>query len=171
MTEGTAVIYDPLHPHSWYQYMQEVAPVFYDKQHHMWNVFRYQDVQHILLDPATFSSQFGLGRGMENSMVNSDPPRHRQLRSLVTQQFTPRIVAQLEPRITEITQTLLDKVIPDERMDIVDDLAHPLPTIVIAELLGIPSEDRLQFREWSDALLETSLSVEQEQQMRTALNT
>ena len=169
MSEGTAVIYNPLTPHPWYQYMQEVAPVFYDG--HMWNVFRYQDVQRILLDPSTFSSQFDLGRGMENSMVNSDPPRHRQLRALVTQQFTPRIVAQLEPRITEITHSLLTNVIPDGRMDIVDDLAHPLPTIVIAELLGIPSENRTQFRQWSDALLETNLQSEAEQQMRVAMTT
>ncbi len=169
MSEGTAVIYDPLNPHPWYQYMQEVAPVFYDHQRQMWNVFRYQDVQRVLLDPSTFSSQFGLGRGMDTSMVHSDPPRHRQLRTLVTQQFTPRMVAQLEPRSTEITHVLLDKVIPAGRMDIVDDFAHPLPTIVIAELLGIPSEDRAQFRQWSDAFLETNLRSEQEQQMRGAM--
>jgi cytochrome P450 len=82
-----------------------------------------------------------------------DPPRHRQLRSLATQVFTPRVVAQLAPRITAITNELLDKVPMTGEMDVVRDLAYPLPVTVIAELLGIPSEMREDFKRWSDALV------------------
>jgi cytochrome P450 len=82
-----------------------------------------------------------------------DPPRHRQLRNLVTQAFTPRSVAQLSERITAIVNQLLEQVAATGRMDIIDDLAYPLPVIVIAELLGIPHADRERFKVWSDAVV------------------
>jgi cytochrome P450 len=82
-----------------------------------------------------------------------DPPRHRQLRNLVSQVFTPRMVAQLEPRISAITNDLLDNVAAAGEMDVVRDLAYPLPVTVIAELLGIPAEQREDFKRWSDALV------------------
>jgi cytochrome P450 len=82
-----------------------------------------------------------------------DPPRHRQLRSLATQAFTPRVVAQLAPRIEAITNELLDNIPMTGGMDVVRDLAYPLPVTVIAELLGIPSEMREDFKRWSDALV------------------
>jgi cytochrome P450 len=92
-----------------------------------------------------------------------DPPRHRQLRNLVSQAFTPRMVAQLEPRITAITNELLDHVADAGEMDVVRDLAYPLPVTVIAELLGIPAELREDFKRWSDAIVagEEGLSEEQ----------
>ncbi len=106
---------------------------------------------------------------MEKSLVFIDPPRHRSLRNLITQRFTPRTVAQLEPRITAIVHELLDEVIAQGEMDVVDDLAHPLPTIVIAELLGISAKDRAQFRVWSDAVLEQNISAEQNEQLSTEM--
>jgi cytochrome P450 len=75
------------------------------------------------------------------------------LRNLVTQAFTPRSVAQLAPRISQIVADLLDAVAPQGHMDVIDDLAYPLPVIVIAELLGIPTEDRARFKAWSDAVV------------------
>jgi cytochrome P450 len=88
-----------------------------------------------------------------------DPPRHRQLRNIVTQAFTPRTVAQLVPRITEIVNDLLGQAIPRGKMDVIDDLAYPLPITVIAELLGVPAEDRALFRRWSNAIVSTSAVV------------
>jgi cytochrome P450 len=123
-----------------------------------WSVFRYDDVERVLSDYSTFSSRFmGGGDSTANplgaSLVGTDPPRHRLLRSLVTQAFTPRKIAQLEPRIREISDELLDRAAPAGRMDLVGDFSYPLPVIVIAELLGIPSADRDRFKRWSDILV------------------
>ena len=145
---------DNLDVYSWFRVMRESNPVVYNQDHHMWSVFRYNDVQRILSDNATFSSQFmGGGGPFGSSLISTDPPRHRQLRSLVTQAFTPRTVAQLAPRISTIVHELLDKVASRGEMDVIDDLAYPLPVTVIAEMLGIPPEDRERFKHWSDEMV------------------
>ena len=143
-----------LNPFPWFRMMRESAPVYFDSRHDTWGVFRYNDVQRVLSDYASFSSQFSdSNQPLDASMINTDPPRHRQLRSLVSQAFTPRTIAQLTPRIATIVNELLDAVAPAGKMDIIDDLAYPLPVIVIAELLGIPREDREHFKLWSDQLV------------------
>ena len=146
-----------LNPFDWYRHQRENAPVFYDADRHIWMVFGYEDVQRVLSEHATFSSEYGRGGGASDplgaSIISTDPPRHRQLRTLVTQAFTPRTVAQLEPRIQGIVDGLLDTVAGAGELDIIGDLAYPLPVIVIAELLGIPAEDRAQFKQWSDAVV------------------
>jgi cytochrome P450 len=88
-----------------------------------------------------------------------DPPRHRTLRALVSQAFTPRVVADLEPRIAALTTELLDEA--GERFDLVDALAYPLPVIVIADLLGVPTSDRALFRRWADVLLGQEIDPDQ----------
>jgi cytochrome P450 len=147
-------------PFEWYRTMRATQPVFQDPDWGGWHVFRYADVVRALSEHATFSSddrrmeQFeGGGDPIGSSIIRMDPPRHRQLRNLVSQAFTPRMVAQLEPRITAITNDLLDSVSATGHMDVVRDLAYPLPVTVIAELLGIPAELREDFKRWSDALV------------------
>ncbi|HEY6540802.1 MAG TPA: cytochrome P450 [Ktedonobacteraceae bacterium] len=147
----------PLTPdiYSWYQEMQKTHRVYYDDVRASWLVFHYNDVHRVLLDTETFSSQRttnpdgSIDPIASGGIVGMDPPRHRQLRSLISQAFTPRVVAQMEPRITAIVHDLLDEVQDKGEMDVVDDLAFPLPVIVIAELLGVPISDREQFRRWS----------------------
>lgn len=87
-----------------------------------------------------------------------DPPEHRQYRNLVSSAFTPRAIDRLRGRVAEITQELLDETRPAGKMDFATDLAYPLPTIVIAEMLGVPSSDRPLFKRWADALLQQQLS-------------
>src|SRR5438270_7924881 len=146
---------DALNPFPWYRLMRETQPVYYNPQYHFWQVFGYEDVQRVLSDYTSFSSVFGGGGErrdpLGSSLISMDPPRHRQLRNLVTQAFTPRSVAQLSERITAIVNQLFEQVAATGHMDIIDDLAYPLPVIVIAELLGIPQEDRPRFKVWSDA--------------------
>ncbi|MFL5626091.1 MAG: cytochrome P450 [Ktedonobacteraceae bacterium] len=139
---------------------RESAPVNYNSDTGMWSVFCYQDVQRVLSEHATFSSSY-MGREgpFSESLIGMDPPRHRQLRTIVTQAFTPRTVAQLAPRISEIVNDLLDRAISKGKMDVIDDLAYPLPITVIAELLGVPAEDRDLFRRWSNAIVSTSAVV------------
>ena len=143
-----------LDPFPWYAMMRENAPVFLDPRRRSWSVFKYNDVQRVLSEHSVFSSEFGgSDQPLNASMVSMDPPRHRQLRSLVTLAFTPRAIARLEPRMVEIVNELLDRVAPQGRMDVVSDLAIPLPVTIIAELLGVPLADRENFRLWSDQLL------------------
>src|SRR5437764_4266164 len=147
---------EALNPFPRYRIMREEQPVYFQPQYRFWQVFRYEDVQRVLSDYTSFSSGFGGDQGrdpLSASLVSMDPPRHRQLRNLVTQAFTPRSVAQLSDRITTIVNTLLDQVAATGYMDSIDDLAYPLPVIVIAEMLGIPQEDREQFKLWSDAVV------------------
>ncbi|HEX9116267.1 MAG TPA: cytochrome P450 [Anaerolineae bacterium] len=151
-----------LNPFPWYQAMRQQAPVYYDRERWTWNVFGYDDVQRTLSEYATFSSQFhgsGGGDGSQPfaaSLIGTDPPRHRQLRSLVTQAFTPRAVDALAPRIAAIVDELLDRGAAPGRLDAIRDFGDPLPVIVIAELLGIPAADRGRFKTWSDAVVSMS---------------
>jgi hypothetical protein len=85
-----------------------------------------------------------------SSMLRMDPPDHTRLRSLVSKAFTPRTVETLRPRIEQIVEDQLDAVPPAGSMDVIRDLAYPLPVTVIAEMLGIPTEDRERFKHWSD---------------------
>jgi cytochrome P450 len=94
------------------------------------------------------------------NMLDTDPPDHRRLRALVSKAFTPRLIEHMRPRVQEIADTLLDAVQDRGEMDLIDDYAFPLPITVIAELLGVPAEDRNSFREWSDAAVSGDTSRE-----------
>src|SRR5712692_7216220 len=116
--------------------MRDTRSVSYNQEYDTWDVFRYDDVQRVLSNHAVFSSEFmsgGRNQPIGASLISTDPPRHRQLRSLVNLAFTPRRVAQLAERITEIVHQQLDQVAANGKMDVIDDLAYPLPVIVIAE--------------------------------------
>ena len=149
----------PLNPFPSYRSMRDTAPVFQDEQSGSWHVFQYDDVQRVLSEHATFSSRMAgdnpseTGQLFAASLINTDPPRHRQLRSLVTQAFTLRAVDALAPRILAITQDLLDRISSAGTADLIGDVAYPLPVIVIAELMGIPARGRDRFKHWSDVIV------------------
>ena len=123
-------------------------------------MFRYDDVQRVLSEHASFSSRMGgddsseTGHLFASSLITTDPPRHRQLRSLVTQAFTPKAVDALAPRISELADELLEGIVSLGTADLIQALAYPLPVIVISELMGIPAEDRDRFKQWSDVIVE-----------------
>ncbi|MGQ8882072.1 cytochrome P450 family protein [Bacillus paralicheniformis] len=135
-----------------------------------WLITRYEDAVHILKDARmkkNYENVFTEEElenfsALENEeplskhMLNSDPPDHGRLRSLVQKAFTPRMVLQLENRIQKIADSLLDQAEPNHSMNLVDDFAFPLPIIVISEMLGIPLEDRQKFRVWSQAVIDFS---------------
>jgi len=153
----TVPSYDPSNLFAQYRFMRENMPVFYHEAQNTWIIFRYDDVEEIVHSPTLFSSNVFAAMPqvgpLAESFVHTDPPRHRQLRSLVTQAFTPKRVADLEPRIAQIAHELIDAVADQGHMELINDFAYPLPVIVIAELLGIAPEDRASFRRWSDALI------------------
>jgi cytochrome P450 len=124
-----------------------------------YGVSRYDDVCYVLKTPQIFSSaRMGMGLDGQGSrtIINTDPPDHTYMRNLVNRAFTPRMVAEMEPRIREITRSLLDDVAPNGKMDLVEDLAVPLPVTVIAEILGVEPERRDDFKRWSNAIVGTT---------------
>jgi cytochrome P450 len=137
----------------WFSAMRETRPVTRDESMGMptWQVFGYDDVATVLTDHARFSSHHALLAGplLSDTLIAKDPPDHRKLRNLVNLAFTPRAVARLKGRIAAITQELLDGVLARGEMDVVSDLAFPLPARVIAELLGVPRDDWDIFQRWA----------------------
>jgi cytochrome P450 len=127
-------------------------------------VARYADAAAILRDHERFSSlpprtPFIEERleifGSAPRVVFSDPPVHTRLRRLVSRAFTPRRIRDLEPRIREIAKELLDKAAAKGELEVMTDLANPLPVMVIAEMLGVPPEDYEMFKRLSDAIIES----------------
>jgi cytochrome P450 len=124
----------------------------------------YDDAAAILRDHDRFSSVPPRSPFMEERiavfgdaprLVFSDPPVHARLRRLVSRAFTPKRIRELEPRIREFTNRLLDRAAAKGDLDVMADLANPLPVMVIAEMLGVPPEDYAQFKGWSDAVIES----------------
>ncbi|MBH0175687.1 cytochrome P450 [Fictibacillus sp. 23RED33] len=153
----TNVRYDRLFPFEWYSFMQENHPVFFHPKQKKWHVFKYHDVKRVLSDHTNFvqavRSEEKATSPIETSLIGLNPPNHRQMRQLVSKVFTPKSIEDLKPRIRAIAKELLDNVIEKGEMDIVKDFAYPLPVIVIAEMLGIPKEDRDMFKKWSDDIV------------------
>ncbi|HEY9389691.1 MAG TPA: cytochrome P450 [Mycobacteriales bacterium] len=160
----TASLRELLSPYEAYRLQRAERPVCLDAQFHAWHVYRYADVRHVLADHDTFRSNLANRRRTDefgrrtadpgqDTMLRADPPRHRQLRGLVSAGFTERTVARMAPRIRAITDTALERALHSGSFDVVSDLAYPLPVIVIAELLGIPARRRGDFKRWSDAVL------------------
>jgi cytochrome P450 len=143
-------------PYPVYDRVRPIAPVFHLPPFDLWMVFDYDGVRRALTDHDAFSSDLTNVPGQGNPghwFLFFDPPRHTRLRALISRAFTPRVVANLEPRIRELSRQLLDEVIERGEMDLPNDFAVPLPMRVIAELLGVPAADWSRYKRWSDAIL------------------
>ncbi len=153
-------------PYPYFAQLREAAPVCWNERYRAWIVTRYADVVRGLRDPALSSDRIAQVAGsaelkpatraamqtLSRWLVFKDPPDHTRLRRLVNKSFTSRAVANIQQRIDRIVSDLLDRCAQREEFDVVDDIAFPLPAIVIAELLGAPAEDRDAFRTWSDQI-------------------
>ncbi|CAM5329191.1 cytochrome P450 [Streptomyces abikoensis] len=145
-----------IHPeHFWLYGRRPRQPVEFDEKTNAWNVYGYPEALEVLGDPAAFSSHMArlLPMGAdeaftEGDLLQTDPPDHRELRKLVSHAFTPKVVADLEPRITALTHELLDGLAGRDEFDLMTGLAYPLPVTVVAELLSIPGADRHLFEGW-----------------------
>ncbi|OBH97744.1 cytochrome P450 [Mycobacterium sp. E2733] len=151
-------------PYPAYRELRATAPVCWNDVTHFWALLKYEDIRFVSTNPATFTSTRGitipdpqLGNAVqEGNLIFTDPPRHRQLRKLINSGFTRRRVAVLEPKIREIVRGILDGIEPDSVHEFADEIAAPLPTRMIAELIGAPADDWEQFRVWSDAATGTA---------------
>jgi cytochrome P450 family 109 len=137
----------------WFERMREGHPVVLDERsgEPWWHVFGYEDVSRVLTDHARFSSRVPAFEysPLSDTMLVKDPPDHRKLRNLVNLAFTPRAVARLSERVADMTQQLLDRVRAKGEMDVVSDIAAPLPAQVICEMLGVPESDWEDVRSWA----------------------
>jgi cytochrome P450 family 142 subfamily A polypeptide 1 len=142
-------------PDPTYAWLRAHAPLYWDTINALWGVSRYADVLEISRRPQEFCSGQGSrpNTPADASMINQDDPRHTRQRQLVNRGFTPRRVAEHEPRIRQIATQLIDAVAPLGRCDFVQDLAAPLPMILIAEMLGVRIDDRALLQHWSDVLI------------------
>jgi cytochrome P450 len=149
-------------PYPYYARLRSTAPVYWVDQFGGWVLSRYADVTTVLRSPNTSSDRANkapqqagpeceaLKEVRAHSMLDTDPPQHTRLRSLVNKAFTPKTVEELAPFIRAFVDKALDPALARGRMDVMADLAFPLPATVIAEMLGVPPEDRDRFKHWSD---------------------
>ncbi|CAN5517752.1 cytochrome P450 [soil metagenome] len=163
-----AVIYNPyayeIHedPYPTYERLREEAPLYHNADMDFWALSRHSDVIEGFRDNERLSSSHGVSldpaasgphayRTM--SFLAMDPPMHGRMRALVSRGFTPRRVAQLEPRIREIARGYLADIVERDEFDFIKDFAGRLPMDVISELIGVPPEDRDELRIKSDLLV------------------
>jgi len=161
-------------PYSQYRLVRERDPVHLSPIG-AWALFRYDDVYRVLRDPSLsveerhaaplavtpdpeVEAQLAVRRqdGGAHNMLNLDPPDHHRLRRLVSKVFTPRTIEELRPRVEQLVNEHLDVAAAGSELDLISDLAFPLPFVVISEMLGIPEgRDRMQLRAWSGAVVKT----------------
>ena len=150
--------------------LREREPVHHDTELNRWFFCEYAEVKRILRDPDYFSDPHksredsfarfllrGLAEGEEVSMLLADEPEHKRLRNLVNDIFTPKAVRAWHDRIVEVIEAQLDKIEGPE-FDLIADYAGPVPTVVIAEMMGIPAERHAEFKEWSDTVVQSSFN-------------
>jgi len=170
-----AIDYNPLlpehhrDPYPFYRALRAEHPVYFHELLQMWILTRHADVTAVLRDPR-FSSDRSkiriaalrlppvrdelreIAAALERTMLFADPPAHTRLRTLVSKAFTPRVIESYRGRIQEIVDALLERAEATRRLEVMRDLAYPLPLTVIAEILGVPPDQQPAFKRWSDDL-------------------
>ena len=151
-------------PYPVYRELRATSPVCWNEVTNFWALLKYEDIRFVSSNPALFTSTKGVtipdphmpSPVQPGSLIFTDPPRHRQMRKLINSGFTRRRVALLEPKIREIVRGILDGVTADSVHEFAEEIAAPLPTRMIAELIGAPPDDWERFRAWSDAATGTA---------------
>ena len=139
-------------PYPAYEWLRDNAPVYWDPVNRIWGISRYDDVLAVERDTARYSSASGSRPLIEMtaSMINRDDPRHVQQRKLVSWRFSPRAVRRHEKRVRAIAAELVAAAAAKGTVDVVRDIAAPLPAMVIAELLGFDRAQWPKCMEWSE---------------------
>jgi cytochrome P450 len=168
MIDQQPLLFNPLDPsfridpYSVYRRLLDEAPV-YEMPFGGLAFSRYDDIVAILRDPRSSSNEENSSQYAQwveehgapeplsgpRPFLFLDPPDHTRLRGLVNKAFTPRTTERLRPRVVEIVDELLDRVETKGSLEVIEDLAYPLPVRVICELMGVPAEDHETFRGWS----------------------
>ena len=156
-------------PHSYFSVLREQDPVHWNEKYRAWFIHRYDDVLDALRDPRFSSERIGAAYDrlteeqkaerqptydiLMDWLVFRDPPDHTRLRRLVSRAFTPRAVEAWRDRITGVVDELIDGLSERDHFDLIEDFAYPIPAVVIAEMMGVPPNDRDRFKDWSDDVM------------------
>jgi cytochrome P450 len=146
-------------PYPTYRALRASDPVCWNDVTKFWALLKYEDIRYVSSNPGKFSSANGItlpdpaipSPAIEGNLIFTDPPRHRQLRKLISAGFTKRQVGLLAVKIRDLVLGILDEVEPGQTLEFAEGVAAPLPTRLIAEILGAPPSDWERFRVWSDA--------------------
>jgi cytochrome P450 family 142 subfamily A polypeptide 1 len=142
-------------PDPTYAWLRRHAPVYLDEVNHLWGVSRYDDIVAIEKDPATFCSSEGYRPNLpaDDSMIGNDDPRHNERRRIVARRFTPKAVAAHEAAVRELARGLVDAVVDRGHCEVVEELAAPLPAMVIGRLLGFDHDQWPRVKYWSETTI------------------
>lgn len=149
-------------PYPIYARMRDEAPLYYNEEQDFWVMSRHADLHKAFRTDGTFSNKMGVSLDpsawnenahLVTSFLGQDPPEQTRLRKLVSRGFTPKRVADLEPRITEISARYLDAAVESDEFDWIGAFAGKFPMDVISEMLGVPEEDRDEVRHYADLLV------------------
>ena len=149
-------------PFPYYQWLRDEVPLYHNEKRQFWALSRHADILQGFRNTAVFSSAHGVSLDPSSagpiaplvmSFLAMDPPKHTRMRALVARGFTPRRVAELEPRIREIAIEHLSPLESSGEFDIVDDFAGKLPMDIISEMIGVPKADRSNLRRDADLLV------------------
>lgn len=138
------------------RWLQENEPVYWAEKTQCWILTKYADVVAVSKNQDLFTSGFGVRPGKDApkiGLIDEAEPRHTNLRRLINKGFTPRMVKLWEEKFRAITKETLDAIAGQSECEFVDDVAAPLPILLIAEMIGIPREKQKEFHQWSDAMI------------------
>ncbi len=155
--EGIDVLDPAFYRDPWpaYAWLRRNAPLYRDAGSGVWVASRHQDVTYVSTHPELFCSSKGIrpGQSFHFSLIGLDGEDHSRQRRLINRGFSPRMIKDMEPRVRAVVTEVLDRVAPQGECDFVADIAVPIPIVVIAELMGLPPEDRERFWHWSDRMM------------------
>jgi cytochrome P450 family 142 subfamily A polypeptide 1 len=142
-------------PDPTYAQLRRHAPIYRDEVNELWGVSRYDDIVAIEKDPATFCSAEGYRPNLpaDDSMIGNDDPRHNERRRLVARRFTPKAVADHEGAVRDLARRLVDAVADRGHCEVVEELAAPLPAMVIGRLLGFGDDLWPRIKYWSETTI------------------
>jgi cytochrome P450 family 142 subfamily A polypeptide 1 len=157
-------------PQEQYAWMRANAPVYFDERNGVWGIAKYDDLKEIAKNPQTFSNAGGIrpDNGPLPMMIDMDDPEHFRRRKLVNKGFTPRRVRDLESKITQVCDEIIDTVCEQGECDLVRDIAAPLPMVMIGDALGVAPEDRSDLLQWSDDMVSALSNSASEEAMTRA---
>ncbi len=137
------------------RWLQENDPVHWSEKDAVWVLTKYEDVSYVSKNQQLFTSGQGVRPNQDTKLglIDEGEPRHGKLRSLINRGFTPRMVKRLEAAFREITRDAIDAIAGRGECEFVEEIAVPLPLLLIAEMIGIRKQDRDRFHQWSDAMI------------------